>query len=181
MTSSSKKLKNAETPQKSGINTIRAACFQQSCFLIALAALFLAVSCSSDPPAEQIIEDFLTKSEQAAENGNGRQLRKLIANAYSDNTGRTKQDIDAVATGYLLRNKKIYCFRLTDSVRTNDDGSISAKILTALAARPITDISLLPTINSDIYWFDITIAREDKEWGLIAVSWQQALLEDFFQ
>ena len=127
------------------------------------------------------MDDFLGRCDAALEKRSSRELRDLIADGYVDSEERTKKDIAGIAAGYLLRNKAIYSYRLTKSVVVNDDDSLSATILTALAARPITDISVLPTINSDIYWFEITIARDGREWKLTQASWQQAMLEDFFQ
>ncbi len=127
------------------------------------------------------MDDFLGRCDAALEKRSSRELRGFIADNYVDAEERTKKDVAAIAAGYLLRNKAIYSYRLTESVVVNDDDSISATILTALAARPINDISLLPTINSDFYWFRITIARDGREWRLTRASWQQALLEDFFQ
>ena len=142
--------------------------------------LFLQ-SCSKDTTPEKLIDDFVTACENSIEQGSSRKLRDLIAERYGDSSGRTKKDISSVASGYLLRNKSIYCVTLTDSVILNEDDSISARILAALAAQPITDISRLPTMNSDIYWFDIRIGKEGSEWKLLEASWRQAMLDDFFQ
>ena len=150
-------------------------------FLIYLLLSSFLFSCSSPSSPEQIADDFITACQTSVEKGSGRELRNRIAENYMDLKGRTKKDVGAIASGYLLRNKTIYCYSLIDSVIINEDDSISAKVLTALAAQPITDVTLLPTMNSDIYWFDITIAQQDNEWKLIKASWQQAMLEDFFQ
>ena len=130
---------------------------------------------------EQIVDNFVTACEKSVEKGSGRELRNLIAEDYMDSAGRTKQDLGAIASGYLLRNKEIYCYRLIDSVIINEDDSISARVLTALAAQPITDVAILPQMNSDIYWFDITIAEQNNDWKLVNATWKQAMLEDFFQ
>ena len=151
----------------------------QPFFLLLLFVFLLFSACSAPPTAEQILEDFLDRCDEALEKRSSRELRDLIADGYVDAKKRSKRDIAGIAAGYLLRNKAIYNYRLTQSLLVNDDDSISAKILAALAARPITDISLLPTIDSDIYWFEITIARDGGQWRLVDASWKQAMLEDF--
>ena len=181
MTHSSRKLKRVEiVSSRAGIPIISTAILH-SYFLIYLLLSSFFFSCSSPSTPEQIADDFITACETSVEKGNGRELRKRIAENYMDSKGRTKKDIGAIASGYLLRNRAIYCYSLMDSVIINEDDSISAKVLTALAAQPITDVTLLPTMNSDIYWFDITITQQNNEWKLIKASWQQAMLEDFFQ
>jgi len=153
----------------------------QSFFLPLLFLVCFLNSCTPSTTPEQIVDNFVTACEKSVEKGSGRELRNLIAEDYMDSAGRTKQDLGAIASGYLLRNKEIYCYRLIDSVIINEDDSISARVLTALAAQPITDVAILPQMNSDIYWFDITIAEQNNDWKLVNATWKQAMLEDFFQ
>jgi len=148
--------------------------------LLILLMQLLLVSCSSEPETpEQIVTEFIGKLEDAAEQRNRRALKGLVSDNYLDATKRTKQDILAIANGYLLRNKSIYCFTSIDSVSQDGDTEISARVLAALGSQPITDVSMLPEIRSDIYWFDIMILRLGGSWQLAEVSWRQAMLEDF--
>ena len=149
-------------------------------FLLFLFTSVIFQSCTATTSPEQIVENFITECENSIEKGSGRELRNLIAENYSDSNGRTKKEIGNLVSGYLLRNRAIYSYSLINSVKINEDDSISARVLTALAAKPITDISNLPTFNSDIYWFDIKITSGDGGWKLIDASWQQAMLDDFF-
>ena len=149
--------------------------------LLFLFSSIILQSCTTTTSPEQIVEDFITSCETSIEKGSGRELRNLIAENYRDSSGRTKKEIGNLVSGYLLRNRAIYSYSLVNLVKINEDDSISARVLTALAAKPITDISALPTLNSDIYWFDIKITSEDADWKLIDASWQQAMLDDFFQ
>ena len=149
-------------------------------FLLFLFTSVIFQSCTATTSPEQIVENFITECENSIEKGSGRELRNLIAENYSDSNGRTKKEIGNLVSGYLLRNRAIYSYSLINSVKINEDDSISARVLTALAAKPITDISNLPTLNSDIYWFDIKITSGDGGWKLIDASWQQAMLDDFF-
>lgn len=149
-------------------------------FLLFLFTSAIFQSCTATTSPEQIVEDFITECETSIEKGSGRELRNLIAENYSDSSGRTKKEIGNLVSGYLLRNRAIYSYSLINSVKINEDDSISARVLTALAAKPITDISTLPALNSDIYWFDIKITSKDGGWKLIDASWQQAMLDDFF-
>lgn len=150
-------------------------------FRFLLFSSFILQSCTTTTSPEQIVEDFITACETSIEKGSGRELRNLISQNYSDSSGRTKKEIGNLVSGYLLRNRAIYSYSLINSVKINENDSISARVLTALAAKPITDISALPAFNSDIYWFDIKIASENDGWKLVDVSWQQAMLDDFFQ
>ena len=181
MTRSKTKLKSVDGATPGRKRQAVPAAVLQPLFPLLFFACLLVSSCSAPPTAEQVLDDFLGRCDAALEKRSSRELRDLIADSYVDTEERTKKDVAGIATGYLLRNRAIYSYRLTKSLSVNHDDSISATILTALAARPITDISVLPTINSDIYWFEITIARGGRQWRLTEASWQQAMLEDFFQ
>ena len=181
MTSSKRKLKRAEIESEPAEPAAKTHPVLQSFLLSLLFLTCFLISCTPSTTPEQIVDGFITVCEKSIEKGSGRELRNLIAEDYMDSSGRTKQALGAIASGYLLRNKAIYCYRLIDSVIINEDDSISARVLTALAAQPITDVAILPQINSDIYWFDVTIAEQNDEWKLINASWKKAMLEDFFQ
>jgi hypothetical protein len=181
MTHSNRNLKRVEIVSGRGDIPISSTVILHPYFLIYFLLSSFLLACSSSTTPEQITDDFITACEAFVEKGIGRELRNLIAENYMDSRARTKKDIGAIASGYLLRNRAIYSYSLIDSVIINEDDSISARVLTALAAQPITDVALLPTMNSDIYWFDITITQQNDEWKLIKASWQQAMLEDFFQ
>ena len=144
------------------------------------ATLFLQACGLSPLSPEEVVETFSKEVAELFEQRKRRKLADFIADDYLDKNKRSKQDLTALAQSYMLRDKSIFSYTNPTSVQKNEDGTISARILTALAAQPITDLSLLPSIKSDIYWFDIKIASRDKSWKLVEASWQQAMLEDFF-
>ena len=74
----------------------------------------------------------------------------------------------------------MYLFSDLDSAYFEGD-LIQARVLTAFAARPIMDKSVLGRMQADIYWFDITLVEESGGWKLVAALWQQAKVEDFFE
>ncbi len=102
----------------------------------------------------------------------------MISERYHDEQGRRKQDINAIAAAYVFRNKNIHILSRMKSAIKND-GLIETTILAAIAASPISDSSMLPDLNADMYWFDVSLVEEKDEWLLLTLSWRQALLEDF--
>ena len=161
--------------------------FKQVCPLKTLRAIFffscsiVIISCSAqDHTPEAIIKTFVERTTAAIEERDRSALAELIDENYTDSQGRKKNDLLALAAGYMLRNRSLYCYSIIDSFHLNEDESISATILSAFAARPISDVHLLTEIRSDIYWFEITIVDKDNDWRLIAASWRQALVDDFF-
>lgn len=158
------------------------ACRLTSPLNLLLLSITLSIASCSTPAntPEQIIETYTDDIIRVIENRKRRAIDAFIGEEYGDEGHRSKQDIVAMANGYMFRHQSIYCFTLIDSVQVNSDDTISAVILAAFAARPISDISLLPKLNSDMYWFDITITLDSGDWKLTKASWQQAMVEDFF-
>ncbi len=141
--------------------------------------ILLLVGCGEKPGPEAIADEFVASCIQAAESRRPSELRRLISTEYRDEYGRSAADVTAIAAGYLLRNRSVHVFtRLQQAIER--DGRIEATVLAALAGRPINDASLLPTIDADMYWFELTLHEQDGDWRLLEVRWRQALVEDFF-
>lgn len=147
--------------------------------LIAFTLIFS--SCSGELTPEDIVKEFIQSFETAAEEGHARSLRSYISDNYADENERKKADIDTVVTSYLLRNRNIHTFSKIISVTAVNNLSVSSSILVALSGKPINDVSFLPNLNADIYWFKITITQENNNWKLISVQWRQAMVDDFFK
>lgn len=144
-----------------------------------LLALILLASCGEEKGPEVIARDFVAACEQAAQARKISDLRDLISRDYSDPSGRTAQDVVAIGAGYLLRHQSIHIYSRLQSV-VEQDGRIEVAVLAALAGRPLTDLSVLPSINADMYWFDLVLIEEQGGWRLFSGSWRQAMVDDFF-
>ena len=145
-----------------------------------IVCLFLCLfSCSTNSSPDDIVVDFVSEAEHAVEDRNGRKLRGLISENYHDEKGRRKEDVASTASGYLFRNKSLHVFSRISEVTQTTEGEISATLLVALAGKPINDVSVLPTLNADFYWFEIKLFQEGKDWKLGSVLWRQAMVNDF--
>jgi len=141
-------------------------------------AIFLLQSCSENQTPENLALDFIERAETAVQERNIRDLRTLISTDYQDPEGRSSRDILAIASAYIIRSKSIHVLLRLHSASQVEDG-IQAKVLVALAARPIDDPALLPRLNADIYWFDIVLEKRDGDWKLLSAVWHQAMVDDF--
>lgn len=153
-----------------------------SCVLfltVSLVLLLQMISCSKDSKPEDIVKKFISLCEEAVKDRNGRSLRGLISDRYHDQQGRTKQDLSPIISGYILRNRSIHIFSRLESISSPSPDQINATILVAMAGRPVTKVSMLPTVNADMYWFDIVLDNEKGEWRLTSSVWRQAMLDDF--
>lgn len=153
----------------------------KTAFLLILISLLFFTACSDESTPEDIVKSFIASAEDSVENSNSRKLRNLISDNYLDKNNRAKDDVSSTVSGYIFRNKNVHVLKNITSVQPINNDSISATILVALAGTPIADVSNLPTMNADIYWFDITINKEKNDWKLTSATWRQAMVDDFFK
>lgn len=147
--------------------------------LLTILTLLLPAACNEEQGPEAIAQSFVAACKEAAQERRLRDLRDLIAEEYADAAGRTAQDVLAVAAGYLMRNRSVHIYtRLQEA--TEQDGRIAATVLAALAGRPISDVSVLPSLNADLYRFNLELIEESGAWRLAAATWRTALVDDFF-
>ncbi|MCB2214764.1 hypothetical protein [Desulfofustis glycolicus] len=147
--------------------------------LLAVLALLLPAACSEEQGPEAIARSFVAASKEAVQERRLRDLRDLIAEEYADPAGRTAQDVLAVAAGYLMRNRSVHIYTRLQAA-TEQDGRIQATVLVALAGRPISDVSMLPSINADLYRFELELVEQEGDWQLASATWRTALVDDFF-
>ena len=159
---------------------MRLVLYLRNFFPILLLLTMMVISCSSKTTPEEIAATFIKQSETAFEEGNILALKKLVSSNYQDTHNRGAGDVIAIAAAYIRSSKSMHLLSDLDSAYFEGD-LIQARILTAFAARPIMDKSVLGRMQADIYWFDITLAEESGGWKLVAALWQQATVEDFFE
>ena len=147
-----------------------------------LAALLLPVliSCSSQPDTpEAQVRALLKQAEAAAENKDSRVLRGFISEKYSDSQGQDKKAVEAILRYYFLRNESIHLFTRVQSITFPEPSRAQVVVLVAMAGQPISNPQQLERLHADLNRFEITFAREDKEWKVIRAEWRRAELADF--
>lgn len=147
-------------------------------WLLLAILLFGLLSCGERPAPETIARGFVDACEEAVQQRRPSALRDLIATDYRDAEGRTGQEVLGIAAGYLLRNRSVHLITRIQSAERRDE-RIAATVLAALAGRPVDDVALLPSVDADIYWFDVELVEEDGDWRVISAAWRPALVDDF--
>jgi len=140
--------------------------------------LLLTSACSKNSP-EQVVEDYLAAATNAFEKRKISDVRALISSQYHDEEQRSYQDVVGTAAAYILGHSSIHTLTRIHSITLQSDGKLAATVLAAMAAKPVTDISTLTTLNADLYWFTILLVEEEGHWLLAKASWRQAMLDDF--
>lgn len=148
--------------------------------MAALILAFFIVSCGSGETPEEQIKQFVAAGKEAVEGRSIGDVKKLIAENYSDKQGRTRADLVALSARYILSNKNIHVLTRIGELNfpTEDKGML--QLYVAMTGQNVSDLDSLLNMQADLYLFDMELLREGKEWKLLKAAWRPATGEDFF-
>jgi hypothetical protein len=146
-----------------------------------LAVLLLSlVSCSGEttPPEEQI-RKLNSDAVVAVEAKDAAALKDLIIDGYKDEHGYDKSALVLLAQLYMLGHKAIYIYTLTKSLQIVDADNAMVEVIVAMAGQPVKTADQLFDIRADLVRFIVAYVRQDSEWKVDNIQWQQATVDDF--
>lgn len=149
-------------------------------FLLSVASFTGACSSERDSPEAQV-RALLAQGEAAAEKKESAVLRQMISEKYSDSQGQDKKAIDAVLRYYFLRNQSIHLFTRIRQINFPQPDLAQADVMVAMAGQPISDAEELERLRADLHRFEITLARENREWRVVRAEWRRAEFADFLR
>ena len=152
-----------------------------SCLIVVIPVVFLLLSaCSNGGSPEEQVRRYIKAGEEAAEARDVTIIKKLIAEKYSDDHGRTRRDLVAITARYFFTNKNIHIFSRIGELVFPEENRARLQLFVAMTGQNVSDLDALLNMRADLYRFDMDLALEDKEWKLISAEWRQAGPEDFF-
>lgn len=147
--------------------------------LAAVAASLLLSACGGpEQSPEARIRDLISRAEQAAEDHELSVFQDSVADDYQDNHGYDRQTVLRLVQGMLLRNQNIHLLSLVRDVRV-EDSTARARVLVAMASRPLESTNALLNVRADLMRFDVDLVLEGDEWLVRAVDWERAEVSDF--
>lgn len=145
----------------------------------AAAALLLLFACGGpEQSPEAQIKDLVSRAEQAAESHDMSVFKDSVADDYRDNHGYDRRTVLRLVQGMLLRNREIHLLSIVRDVWVQD-AAAQARVLVAMAGRPIESADALLNVRADLMRFDVQFARDGDEWLVRSVDWQRAEVSDF--
>jgi hypothetical protein len=145
----------------------------------AVLALLLSAACGGpEGTPEAQIRELVDRAEQGAENHEISVFRASLADDYRDNHGYDRRTVLRLIQGILLRNQQIHLFSVVRDIRVQAD-TAEARVLVAMAGRPIESADALLNVRADLVRFDVQFVREGNDWLVRAADWQRAELDDF--
>ena len=147
-------------------------------FFISIISLY---SCSSEPELtkDQLLKQSIEQLEQRFEARKLGEIVEYVSQNYQDDYGRKYDDVKRVIQLQLMRHKTVHIFSVIKEIQWIDDANSTVQITAAMAGKPITDLSLLPTLRADMLNFTVQFVLEDEVYKVKSASWTWATPGDF--
>ena len=155
-------------------------CVRWRCIAAILFFVFFFVSCSNEETPEDQVKQFVSTGEETVEARNVLDVKKLISENYSDDKGRTRQDLVAVSARYILSNKNIHVLTRIGELSFPSADRAILQLYVAMTGQNVSDLDALLNMQADLYLFDMELVLENDEWKLLKADWRPAKGEDFF-
>lgn len=153
---------------------------KQYTFVWLLSFVLFTSGCSffQDEDKQIEIEKLFVEVEELFENYKGRKLKNLISEDYTDEYGRTKQNMEGMITYTLLQNQEVHILaRLTDTSFPNDKYCV-ATVYAAMAGSAGSSTEMLNNLRTDVYKFTFRLSKVDGDWLLKKAEWEPAGIDD---
>lgn len=142
--------------------------------------MILALSACSRPSApEAEIRAFVAEAQTAAEARSVGDLRRLIAEDYSDERGNDRKAIENLLRLQILRQQSIHLFTRIAAIEFSSPDRAVVSVAAAMAGRPVSGADELINLKADLYRFDLELERRDGAWLAGRAQWQPAQIDDF--
>jgi hypothetical protein len=145
----------------------------------ALILLLCATACGKSITPEAQIRARISAAAAAAEKKEHATLRAMVSDKYSDAQGQDKRAVEGMLRIYFLRNESLHLFTRTRSVEFPEKDKATAVVYVAMAAQPVSNAQELERLRADLYRFEMTFVKEEKEWRVARADWRPAELGDF--
>jgi len=145
------------------------------------ALLALAVAgAGCDPPRtpEEEARATTAAAEQAAREHDVAALKGMVAADYRDAAGRDAAELRSILTLHFLRNRRVHVLVRIREITIDPKGRAEVEALLATAGRPLPGLEALASVDADLLWLDLGLARREGEWRVTHATWERARLED---
>ena len=149
--------------------------------IITISLFLILIGCSSEPELtkDQLLKQSIEQLEQRFEARKLGEIVEYVSQNYQDDYGRKYDDVKRVIQLQLMRHKTVHIFSVIKEIQWIDDANSTVQITAAMAGKPITDLSLLPTLRADMLNFTVQFVLEDEVYKVKSASWTWATPGDF--
>ena len=137
--------------------------------LVFLACCLLAACGGDRSTPEEEVRAWVWQGHELAESKDRRALVDMIAPAYSDARGNSRDDIENMFRAVFLRQKKVALITRLDAVQMHADTAANVTLDVGMAG---TDDNVLG-FSADAYQFEMELEKDGDDWLLISARWGQ--------
>jgi hypothetical protein len=132
-----------------------------------------AGGCGGRDPREEVA-DTLARAERALEDGDLRELDRLIAEDYSDDDSRDKRAIEQLAAMTLNAYPTLYLLVRVDRMSFPEENGAEVGLYVAAAAVEIPENARLAAVDADLLRVELSL-RDDGggEWRITSAVWRR--------
>ncbi|MEM7430600.1 MAG: hypothetical protein AAF351_01545 [Pseudomonadota bacterium] len=135
---------------------------------LAATLLLLVAACGDPPPApEQAVREWVERGEALAEDKDRRALVDMIAEAYTDGRGNTRDDISDMFRAVFIGQKTVSLIVSIDDIEVYGDSAAQLSLTVGMAGLSNTRFGM----NADAYKFEMELEQRDDEWLLYSARW----------
>lgn len=136
--------------------------------LASIACIVILSACDgSATGAEEQLRQWVSRSEEAAEAKERRELIGMISPAYADARGNDRSDIESVLRAYFFRQNSIALLTNIEELRVFGDTAAEIEMTVGMAGQNDSVLGF----SADAYRFELELTREKDDWLLISARW----------
>ena len=135
---------------------------------IIICSLLSACGGSANGP-EQLLRQWVTAAESAAEEKDRRGLLNMISENYADARGNDHSALDNMLRYYFLRQQSVSLATKIDEIRIS--GETAAEVLLTVGMAGTTDGAA--GISADAYKFHLELENAGDDWVLMGARWAE--------
>jgi hypothetical protein len=147
--------------------------------IVSLALLLTVSACGKTVSPEAQIRARINAAGAAADKKEISTLREIVSDKYSDSQGQDKRVVEGVLRLYFIRNETLHVFTRTTSVEFPEKDKALAVVYVAATGQQIVNAQELSRVRADLYRFELSFVKEDKDWRVARAEWRPAELADF--
>ena len=125
--------------------------------------LVLAAACGGADPPEAQVREVVATAESAAEARDLSALMDLVSSSYSDDEGRTRDELRRYVHGYLIANQSIHLVTRIDSVDFPYRDMARVELTLGSLGREAAEAASLD-LAADVEHLAIEMQLDDEEW-----------------
>lgn len=154
-------------------------CHSMLPWMLAVCVALTACGGKTEEPAEAV-RALIEAAGTAAEQRDYATLESLLAEHYSDDQGYDRKSALRLMRLTLMRNSALHILHIVRDLQVLDPETVKAKVLVAVAARPVDKVEQLFELRAELLRFELRFILVDgSSWRVDEAAWRRASAAEF--